>query len=282
MDTRMRWGAVALAVAASLAYVTAQQPGTSAGQIALDPDDIGGVVRSAKGPEAGVWVIAETTELPTRLIKSVVTDDQGRYVIPDLPKASYQVFARGYGLVDSQKVKAAPGQRLDLTAVVAPDGKTVSTIPTLRFKPSPLLQPWGSDAAELRFTAGEEEPGTLSSCVIGAGGSARVEKAPFSIGKIQLQVMTNGECLNLRTEPNPTATTVTCLKDGTLLDVNAGFVGTNPAPVQSDEAAGTGLFKCGAGFDFGTPVSAIEGWVHVQVAGLGEGWVSTEYVDWAN
>ena len=126
MDTRMRWGAVALAVAASLAYVTAQQPGTSAGQIALDPDDIGGVVRSAKGPEAGVWVIAETTELPTRLIKSVVTDDQGRYVIPDLPKASYQVFARGYGLVDSQKVKAAPGQRLDLTAVVAPDGKAAA------------------------------------------------------------------------------------------------------------------------------------------------------------
>lgn len=124
-DKRWRWMVAAVGVAASFAYVTAQQPGTPA-QIPLDPDDIGGVVRSTKGPEAGVWVIAETTELPTRLIKSVVTDDQGRYVIPDLPKANYQVFVRGYGLVDSQKVKGAPGQRLDLAAVVAPDGKTAA------------------------------------------------------------------------------------------------------------------------------------------------------------
>jgi hypothetical protein len=33
----------------------------------IDADDIGGVVTSAKGPEAGVWVIAETTELPGEL-----------------------------------------------------------------------------------------------------------------------------------------------------------------------------------------------------------------------
>src|SRR6202008_3280031 len=64
-------------------------------------DNIGGVVTVPNGPEAGVWVIAETTALPTRFIKSVVTDDQGRYLIPDLPKANYTIFARGYGLVDS-------------------------------------------------------------------------------------------------------------------------------------------------------------------------------------
>ena len=73
-----------------------------------------------KGPEAGVWVIAETTDLPTRFTKSVVTDDQGRYVIPDLPTANYQVWVRGYGLVDSPKMRAKPGQHLDLTAVPAP------------------------------------------------------------------------------------------------------------------------------------------------------------------
>ena len=56
-----------------------------------------------KGPEAGVWVIAETRDLPVRYIKSVVTDDRGRFVVPDLPPANYQVWARGYGLVDSAK-----------------------------------------------------------------------------------------------------------------------------------------------------------------------------------
>ena len=126
VNRRLWWGAIALVVAGSLTYVTAQQPGTASGGVAIDPDDIGGVVRSAKGPEAGVWVIAETTDFPTRLIKSVVTDDQGRYVLPDLPKANYQVFARGYGLVDSQKVKGTPGQSLNLTAVVAPDGKAAA------------------------------------------------------------------------------------------------------------------------------------------------------------
>jgi hypothetical protein len=89
--------------------------------VAIDNDDIGGVVRGANGPEAGVWVIAETRELPVRYIKIVVTDDQGRYVIPDLPKANYDVWVRGYGLVDSPKVKSEPGKQLNLTAVQAPN-----------------------------------------------------------------------------------------------------------------------------------------------------------------
>src|SRR6267142_1734020 len=96
--------ASALCLAAFLAswFPWAQAQQTNAA-IALDPDDIGGVVTSAKGPEAGVWVIAETSELPTRFARIVVTDDQGRFVVPDLPRASYQVFVRGYGLVDSPK-----------------------------------------------------------------------------------------------------------------------------------------------------------------------------------
>jgi len=75
-----------------------------------------------------VWVIAETTDLPTRLIKIVVTDDQGRYVLPDLPQAGYQVFVRGYGLVDSPRVLARPGQPLDLKAVIAPDGGAAAQV----------------------------------------------------------------------------------------------------------------------------------------------------------
>ncbi len=83
--------------------------------------DIGGVVAGSKGPEAGVWVIAETTELPTKFARIVVTDDQGRYLIPDLPQADYSVWVRGYGLVDSPKLRAKPGQHLDLAAVIAPN-----------------------------------------------------------------------------------------------------------------------------------------------------------------
>ena len=87
--------------------------------VPVDSDDIGGVVSSAKGAEAGVWVIAETTELPTRFARMVVTDDSGRYLLPDLPKATYNIWVRGYGLVDSSKVKAMPGKNLNLKAVIA-------------------------------------------------------------------------------------------------------------------------------------------------------------------
>ena len=72
--------------------------------VKIDGDDIGGVVNGASGPEAGVWVIAETTNLPTKFAKIVVTDEQGRYLIPDLPKATYDLWVRGYGLIDSAKV----------------------------------------------------------------------------------------------------------------------------------------------------------------------------------
>jgi hypothetical protein len=88
---------------------------------AVEPTDISGTVIGSKGPEAGVWVIAETTELPTRFARIVVTDDKGRYLIPDLPGVSYSVWVRGYGLVDSPRIKASPGHTLDLVAVPAPN-----------------------------------------------------------------------------------------------------------------------------------------------------------------
>ena len=109
--------AIALFSAPPPVGLNAQQNAT----VRIDNDDIGGVVTSTKGPEAGVWVIAETTDLPTRFARMVVTDDQGRYVVPDLPKASYNIWVRGYGLVDSPKVKATPGKTLNLKAVVAPN-----------------------------------------------------------------------------------------------------------------------------------------------------------------
>jgi hypothetical protein len=104
------WTAYTLSLAGVLltfvVILTAGQQATVAPP-AIDADDIGGVVTGARGPEAGVWVIAETRNTPTRLIKSVVTDDQGRFVLPDMPKA-------------------APGKTLTLKAVAAPDKKAAA------------------------------------------------------------------------------------------------------------------------------------------------------------
>jgi hypothetical protein len=91
----------------------------TAGAQKVGASDIGGVVSGPKGPEAGVWVIAETTDLPTKYAKVVVTEDNGRYLIPELPKANYTVWVRGYGLVDSPKVKAGLGKTVNLKAVAA-------------------------------------------------------------------------------------------------------------------------------------------------------------------
>src|SRR5467141_3336125 len=120
-------GTSAIAVAAfAIAAPTPVRAQAQAAGITIDGDDIGGVVTGPRGPEAGVWVIAETNDLATRFAKIVVTDDQGRYVIPDLPKANYSVWVRGYGLVDSPKIKTAPGKNVNLTAVVAPSPRTAA------------------------------------------------------------------------------------------------------------------------------------------------------------
>jgi len=95
---------VALLVLVSVVEVTGQRP--SLPSVSVDADDIGGVVASVAGPEAGVWVIAETSDLPTRFAKVVVTDEQGRFLVPDMPRATYDLWVRGYGLVDSSRVRS--------------------------------------------------------------------------------------------------------------------------------------------------------------------------------
>ena len=117
-DSFFRPGATTAVFGLMFALVTGCQSQDSS-DITIDSDDIGGVVASENGPEAGVWVIAETEDFDTRFARIVVTDDAGRYLIPDLPDAAYSVWVRGYGLADSQKVPASPGDMLDLSATVA-------------------------------------------------------------------------------------------------------------------------------------------------------------------
>ena len=127
---RLHLSAAAIALAAFLAAspvpLNAQQGAPPA--VSVGATDLGGVVTGPSGPEAGVWVIAETTDLPTRYIKSVVTDDQGRYVIPDLPRANYEVWVRGYGLVDTAKVRSEPGKIVNVTATAAPNAKAAAEV----------------------------------------------------------------------------------------------------------------------------------------------------------
>ncbi len=97
-------------------------------EMQIGADDIGGTVTSANGTEAGVWVIAETQDFKTRFAKIVVTDEAGRYLIPDLPSAKYRVWVRGYGLNDSRKVDAPLGHRLDLAVTAAPSAAEAAKI----------------------------------------------------------------------------------------------------------------------------------------------------------
>ena len=83
---------------------------------------ISGVVQSQNGPEAGVWVVAETDDTPTHFVKIVVTDDDGRFVLPELPEAIFQVWVRGYGLVDSEPISLRSGaSNVSLKAFLAED-----------------------------------------------------------------------------------------------------------------------------------------------------------------
>lgn len=121
----------------------------AAPDIPRDADDIAGVVTGPDGPEAGVWVIAETKDLPTPFVRIVVTDEAGRYLVPDLPTASYDVWVRGYGLVDGPKVKAEPGRTLGLQAVKAPSAQAAAA-----------YYPAGYWFALLDVPAASEFPGT--------------------------------------------------------------------------------------------------------------------------
>src|SRR5438477_7336820 len=144
-SSRFYLAVAAIALAALLSAPSARLSAQQATVAGIGGSDLGGVVSGPNGPEAGVWVVAETTELPTKLIKSVVTDDQGRYLLPDLPKANYDVWVRGYGLVDSPKVKAAPGKSLNLTAVNAPGPRAAADYYPAQYWLSLLQLPPKSD-----------------------------------------------------------------------------------------------------------------------------------------
>src|SRR4029450_11298731 len=114
----------ALLVSVSQARIDAGQ--TAGDAVRVDNDCIGAVVTGPNGPEAGVCVIAETKDLPTKFVKIVVTDDRGRYLLPDLPKGNFDVWVRGYGLVDSPKVQGTPGKTVNLKAGVAPNPRAAA------------------------------------------------------------------------------------------------------------------------------------------------------------
>ena len=119
--------------------------------IEIDEDDIAGVVTSGNGPEAGVWVIAETDVFKTRYAKIVVTDDQGQFVIPDLADENYQVWVRGYGLVDSKKSDVTPGNIISLKAEVAPNQAAAAEVYPAAYWYAMMKLP---EASEISFLSG--------------------------------------------------------------------------------------------------------------------------------
>ena len=128
--------------------------------IPTDRDDIAGVVTGPNGPDAGVWVIAETTDLPTKFVRIVVTDDRGRYLIPDLPSARYSVWVRGYGLVDSPKVPGTPGRSLNLTAVAAPNPRAAAHYYPAGYWLSLMRVPEKSEFGAARASGNGDAPAT--------------------------------------------------------------------------------------------------------------------------
>lgn len=133
---------VFLTLALLAARGTAQTP-------TFDNDDIGGTVSGASGPEAGVWVIAETDDLGTRFARIVVTDDNGHFVIPDLPDAQYSVWVRGYGLLDSSHYDAAPGFELNINVSAAPDAASAAVVYPAAYWYSMMKIPPESELTEI-------------------------------------------------------------------------------------------------------------------------------------
>src|SRR5258705_7158833 len=102
-------------ICVTVSYVVGNPQVAAQAGLQVDKASMGGTVTNAATgkPEAGVWVIAET-KLGVPYRKIVVTDDQGRFLAPDLPTASYDVWVRGYGLKDSAKTKAERGAQIKL------------------------------------------------------------------------------------------------------------------------------------------------------------------------
>src|SRR5690554_3934212 len=117
MGTRMIARSFRLVAAAGALALMSGGAAAQEGQVLPQEGRIAGVVVGDSGPEAGVWVIAETDDLPTKYAKIVVTDDEGRFVLPELPMVNYHVWVRGYGLRDSDKTYLRPGAH-DVTLTV--------------------------------------------------------------------------------------------------------------------------------------------------------------------
>ena len=122
----------------------------------VDKSSIGGVVLNSNGgkPEAGVWVIAETKSLPVPFRKIVVTDDQGRFLVPDLPDGAYELWVRGYGLKDSEPVKAARGEKVKLQVANAATPQEAAKIYPASYWTSLIQPPSGSDLPARYKTSG--------------------------------------------------------------------------------------------------------------------------------
>ena len=129
--------------------VASCQPAEDRSGLSLDADDIAGVVSGPNGPEGGVWVIAETQDLGTRFARIVVTDDEGRFLVPDLPTASYQVWVRGYGLLDSDKAVVERGETVSIQVAAAPDAASAAQVYPAAYWYSMMSLPTEEEVAPL-------------------------------------------------------------------------------------------------------------------------------------
>ena len=152
---------------------------------------ISGIVTNGRAAEAGVWVIAETEDLPTKFAKIVVTDDRGRFLIPQLPKASYRVWVRGYGLVDSKKVRARIGDRLRLKAAIAPnEGSAAQYYPSIYWYsmlsiPDKAEFPIGNAASQEQWLNVVKTNGCIGCHALGTAATRTVPNALGHFGSSQ-------------------------------------------------------------------------------------------------
>src|SRR5689334_8524980 len=125
--------------------------------LTIDKNSIGGTVVNSNGgkAEAGIWVIAETKSLPTPFRKIVVTDDQGRFLVPDLPAGDYELWVRGYGLKDSARVKAARSETVKLEISNAATPQEAAKIYPASYWTS-LIQPPSASEIPARYKSQDE------------------------------------------------------------------------------------------------------------------------------
>jgi hypothetical protein len=144
--------------------VAGQQNGGASG-IQVGANSIGGVVTNNAGgtPEAGVWVIAETKSLQVPFRKIVVTDDAGRFLVPDLPKGDYELWVRGYGLKDSSRFKASLGGQVKLAVDNASSAQEVAKIYPASYWIS-LIHPPAKEELPAAFVSQEHWLGSLRGC----------------------------------------------------------------------------------------------------------------------